>query len=68
MYLWPLLVTNSDKSRPITIGITRLQQAETASDWGIVMAAAILIVLPALCVLFFGQRKLESGLMSGAIK
>lgn len=68
MYLWPLLVTNSEKSRPITIGITRLQQAETASEWGIVMAAAVMIILPALIVLFVGQRKLESGLMSGAIK
>lgn len=68
MYLWPLLVTNTEQSRTVQIGIKQMQSNEVASDWGVVMAAVILIIIPTLLLLFAGQKHLQEGLTQGAIK
>ncbi|OKO88471.1 Glycerol-3-phosphate ABC transporter, permease protein UgpE [Geobacillus proteiniphilus] len=68
MYLWPLLVTNDDRVRTVQIGLKQLQTQEIASSWGVVMAAAIIAMLPTLLLLFAGQKQLRKGLMQGAIQ
>ncbi|MFS0781281.1 carbohydrate ABC transporter permease [Bacillus sp. 1P06AnD] len=68
MYLWPLLVTNTEQARTVQIGIKQMQSNEIASDWGVVMAAVILIVVPTLILLFLGQKQLQQGLTQGALK
>jgi sn-glycerol 3-phosphate transport system permease protein len=68
MYLWPLLVTNNDRVRTVQIGLKQLQSQEMATDWGIVMAGVIVIILPTLLLLFIGQKQLQKGLTQGAIK
>ncbi|WP_138858798.1 MULTISPECIES: carbohydrate ABC transporter permease [Exiguobacterium] len=68
MYLWPLLVTNTEQARTVQIGIKQMQSNEVASDWGVVMAAVILIIIPTLMLLFAGQKQLQEGLTQGAIK
>jgi sn-glycerol 3-phosphate transport system permease protein len=68
MYLWPLLVTNTEEARTVQIGIKQLQSQEIATDWGVVMAGVITIIVPALLLLFAGQKQLQKGLMQGAIK
>ncbi|UAC48000.1 carbohydrate ABC transporter permease [Bacillus aquiflavi] len=68
MYLWPLLVTNNDNVRTVQIGLKKLQSQEMATDWGVVMAGVIIIVIPTLLLLFIGQKQLQKGLMQGAIK
>lgn len=66
-FLWPLLVTNSQNMRTVQIGISMLQAAE-AIDYGIVLAGAVLILIPAIVVFIFGQKQLISGMTSGAVK
>lgn len=66
-FLWPLLVTNSQNMRTVQIGISMLQAAE-AIDYGIVLAGAILILIPAIAVFTVGQKQLISGMTSGAVK
>ncbi|KAF0995328.1 carbohydrate ABC transporter permease [Geobacillus sp. TFV-3] len=68
MYLWPLLVTNDDRVRTVQIGLKQLQTQEIASSWGVVMAAAVIAMLPTLLLLFAGQKQLRKGLMQGAIQ
>lgn len=68
MYLWPLLVTNTESARTVQIGLKQLQTQEIASDWGIVMAGVVIVILPTLLLLFAGQKKLQKGLTQGAIK
>ncbi|KZZ84906.1 carbohydrate ABC transporter permease [Bacillus sp. SJS] len=68
MYLWPLLVTNNEKVRTVQIGLKQMQSQEVSSEWGIVMAAAVIVVLPTLILLFAGQKHLQKGLTQGAIK
>jgi sn-glycerol 3-phosphate transport system permease protein len=67
-YLWPLLVTFVDQLRTLPIALRRLLDAEGNAEWGVVMAAAILIVLPVIAVFLYAQRYVVDGLASGAVK
>lgn len=68
MYLWPLLSTTNDSVRTIQIGLKQLQTQEQLNDWGVIMAGAIIVVIPTLILLFLGQKKLQKGLTEGALK
>lgn len=68
MYLWPLLMTTNDSVRTVQIGIRQLQSNEAATDWGVVMAGVMIVILPTLILLFLGQKQLQKGLTQGAIK
>lgn len=68
MYLWPLLVTNNEENRTVQIGLKQMQTQEIASDWGIVMAGVMMVILPTLLMLFLGQKRLQEGLTQGALK
>lgn len=68
MYLWPLLTTTNDSVRTVQIGLRQLQSQEALNEWGVIMAGAIMVVLPTLILLFLGQKKLQKGLTEGAIK
>lgn len=67
MYLWPLLVTSSDKMRTVQIGISMLQFEEMTS-WNLVLAGVSLVLLPSLLLLILGLKQLVGGLTAGAIK
>ncbi|MFD2912801.1 carbohydrate ABC transporter permease [Jeotgalibacillus terrae] len=68
MYLWPLLVTNNEANRTVQIGLKQMQTQEIASDWGVVMAGVVMVILPTLILLFAGQKRLQEGLTQGALK
>jgi sn-glycerol 3-phosphate transport system permease protein len=68
MYLWPLLSTTNDTVRTVQIGLKQLQTQEQLNDWGVIMAGAIIVVIPTLILLFLGQKKLQKGLTEGALK
>ncbi|KAB2336263.1 carbohydrate ABC transporter permease [Cytobacillus depressus] len=68
MYLWPLLVTNNESVRTVQIGLKQMQTQEVSTEWGVVMAAVIVVILPTLILLFLGQKHLQKGLTQGAIK
>lgn len=66
-YFWPLLVTNSNKMRTIQIGMSMLKMAE-AVDYGIVLAGAMMVLIPAVIVFAFGQKYIIKGMTAGAVK
>ncbi|PKG24671.1 carbohydrate ABC transporter permease [Niallia nealsonii] len=68
MYLWPLLVTNNESVRTVQIGLKQLQSQEIATEWGVVMAGVIVVILPTLLLLIVGQKNLQEGLTQGALK
>lgn len=66
-YLWPLIVTNVNEMRTAQVAVTMLN-SEASSDYGVVMAAATIILAPSILVFVLFQRKIVGGLMGGAVK
>ena len=63
-YLWPLLMTTGEDMYPVVIGIKRmLAGGEAAVDWNIVMATAIIAMLPPTAVVILMQKWFVKGLV-----
>ncbi len=56
-FLWPLVITQSEKVRPVTIGLARFtQMGEIGAQWSLLAAATIIVIVP-LLVLFLVLRE-----------
>ncbi len=63
-YLWPLLATTTEDMYPIVIGIKRMiAVGDAATDWNIIMATAILAMLPPALVVVLMQKWFVKGLV-----
>ena len=63
-YLWPLLVTTDESMYTTVIGIKRMiAGGEAATEWNLVMAAAILAMLPPALVVLLMQKWFVKGLV-----
>jgi sn-glycerol 3-phosphate transport system permease protein len=63
-YLWPLLATTSEDMYPVVIGIKRMiSGGDAANEWNVVMATAILAMLPPAIVVVLMQRWFIKGLV-----
>lgn len=66
-FLWPLIVTNSVSSRPLTVGLSVLTQlGEIGAQWPLVTAGTVIVVGPLLVLFLIFQRQfIDSFLHSG---
>jgi sn-glycerol 3-phosphate transport system permease protein len=63
-YLWPLLVTNSPSMTTIVIGIRQMiGNGDAQTAWHLVMATALLAMLPPIAVVIAMQRWFVAGLV-----
>ena len=63
-YLWPLLITTDQDMYTMLIGINRmLAVGDTQAEWQIIMATAILAMLPPVVVVLVMQRQFVKGLV-----
>ncbi len=63
-YLWPLMVTNSDKMRVVVVGIAATIPTGTQPpEWNLVMAVAMMALIPPVLVVLFMQRWFMHGLL-----
>src|SRR6187402_610078 len=63
-YLWPLLVTTQENMYPVVLGIKQMMSGgEAATDWNIVMATAILAMVPPALVVVLMQKWFVKGLV-----
>lgn len=63
-YLWPLLVTTDESMYPIVMGIRRMiSGGDAATEWNVVMATAMLAMLPPALVVLLMQRWFVKGLV-----
>lgn len=67
-YLWPLIVTNSNDMRTVQIGLRYFVGQEGASQWGLLMAAAVFVTLPVVVVYLFVQKQFVQGIAGTGIK
>lgn len=66
-FLWPLVVTSSEKSRPLTAGLVRFTQlGEIGARWSLLTAATLMVIAPLfIAFLVFQRRFIQSFLHSG---
>jgi len=63
-YLWPLLATTSEDMYPVVIGIKRMiAGGDGQNEWNIVMATALLAMLPPAMVVILMQKWFVKGLV-----
>ena len=63
-YLWPLLVTTEESMYTVVIGIRRMiAGGDAATEWNLVMATAMLAMLPPALVVLLMQRWFIKGLV-----
>lgn len=67
-YLWPLIVTNSNTMRTVQIGLRYFVGQEGASQWGLLMAAAVFVSLPVVILYLFVQKQFVQGIAATGIK
>ena len=68
-YLWPLIITNDSSMRTVQIGIRFfLFDQERGTDWGALMAGAVIVMLPTLLIFLFAQRQLVKGIAMTGLK
>jgi sn-glycerol 3-phosphate transport system permease protein len=63
-YLWPLLITTEESMYPVVIGIKRMiSGGDSAQQWNLVMATAILAMIPPALVVMLMQKWFVKGLV-----
>ncbi len=66
-FLWPLFVTRDADIMTLPVALATLQGRWT-TQWNLVMAGAVLAVLPIITLYLFAQRYFVQGLTSGGLK
>ena len=68
-FLWPLIITNSDKSRPLTAGLVRFTQlGEIGAQWSLLSAATLMVIAPLFIAFLVFQRQFVSSFLHSGIK
>lgn len=67
-YFWPLVMTDSAQVRPLTMGIAMLRETEGISNWHIIMAGNVVLVVPILIVYLFASKQIVKAFVYSGIK
>ena len=66
-FLYANTFISSAELRTLPVGLQSLI-GEFTTDWGLLMAGAVITTMPIVVIFFFVQRRLTQGLASGAVK
>jgi sn-glycerol 3-phosphate transport system permease protein len=67
-FLWPLVITNSVNTRPLTVGLAIFGAPESGVDWAVISAGTIMAVAPLLVAFLLFQRQFMQSFMQAGIK
>ena len=67
-FLWPLIVTNSVESRPLTVGLQVFSSTDQGVDWSIITAATLMTSAPLLIAFLLFQRQFVQSFMRAGIR
>jgi ABC-type glycerol-3-phosphate transport system permease component len=67
-FLFPLVVTNSEKLMMVSQGLTVFQSQLKGVTYNLLMAGSLIAVIPVLVVAMIAQRKVVEGLTLGAVR
>jgi sn-glycerol 3-phosphate transport system permease protein len=67
-FLWPLVITNSVETRPLTVGLSVFASTDQGIDWAIISAATLLTSAPLLLGFLLFQRQFVQSFMRAGIR
>jgi len=67
-FLWPLIITNSVNSRPLTVGLQVFSSPDQGVDWSVITAATLMTSAPLLVAFLLFQRQFVQSFMRAGIK
>jgi sn-glycerol 3-phosphate transport system permease protein len=67
-FLWPLIITNSVTTRPLTVGLSVFATTDQGIDWSIVTAATLMTSAPLLVAFLLFQRQFVASFMRAGIR
>jgi sn-glycerol 3-phosphate transport system permease protein len=67
-FLWPLIITNSVQSRPLTVGLALFAAPESGVDWSVISAGTLMAVAPLLLAFLLFQRQFVQSFMRAGIR
>jgi sn-glycerol 3-phosphate transport system permease protein len=67
-FLWPLIVTNSVSSRPVTVGLQVFSAGDQGIDWSVITAATVMTSAPLLIAFLLFQRQFVQSFMRAGIR
>ena len=67
-FLWPLIITNSVESRPLTVGLQVFSATDQGIDWSVITAATLLSAAPLLLGFLLFQRQFVQSFMRAGIR
>lgn len=67
-YFWVLSMTTSDRTRTLSLGVAFLLNNEGLKNWNVLMAGAVIQVLPILVLYLFASSKIKSAFSYSGMK
>ena len=67
-FLWPLVITNSVNTRPLTVGLAVFASTDQGIDWSIITASTLMTSAPLLVAFLLFQRQFVQSFMRAGIR
>ncbi len=67
-FLWPLIVTNSVESRPLTVGLQVFSSTDQGIDWSVICAATLMTSAPLLAAFLLFQRQFVQSFIRAGLR
>jgi sn-glycerol 3-phosphate transport system permease protein len=67
-FLWPLVITNTVETRPLTVGLAVFASTDQGIDWAVISAATLLTSAPLLLAFLLFQRQFVQSFMRAGIR
>ncbi len=67
-YIWPLVIIRENSRQLIQVGLRSLTNQQDTTNWGLVMAAAIMAMLPPMIIFMLLQEQFTKGFALGREK
>jgi len=68
-YLWPLIVTNSEANRPLTVGLAVFSaSSESGANWAMVTAGMLFVIAPLIIAFIIFQKQFINSFMHTGVK
>lgn len=67
-FLWPLIITSSVETRPLTVGLSIFATTDSGTEWSVITAATLITSAPLLIGFLLFQRQFVQSFMRAGIK